>query len=119
MMLPDSDDLAAVRRDRERTMHEPGRIERDDTVRLLLPPGERDALLKEAAPSAGVDHKLRLGVSRAGLLEFRLTFDELDELQGHIAAAANHTKSRKLQHTLDAVYDKIQKLLDEDADEEE
>ena len=100
-------------------MNERERIDPDDAVRLLLTPAERDALLGEAALFAGLDDKLRLGVSRAAQLEFRLTLDELDDLQGYVAAAANRTRSRKLQHTLDAVYDKIQKLLDGEADEEE
>ena len=100
-------------------MNKRERIEPDDAVPLLLTPAERDALLGEAALFAGLDYKLRLGVSKAGQLEFRLTLDEVDDLQGYVAAAANHTKSRKLQHTLDAVYDKIERLLEGEADEEE
>jgi hypothetical protein len=95
-------------------------IEPDDTVALLLTPAERDAAVSlEVFLPDDLERKLQLGVSKGARLEFPLTLDDLDELQGCVAAAANHTKSRKLQRTLDAVFDKIQKLLDRYTDEEE
>ena len=40
-----------------------------------------------------------------------LTLDQWDDLGGHIAAEANHTRDRKLQRKLDAIFSKIEKLL--------
>jgi hypothetical protein len=40
-----------------------------------------------------------------------LSLDELDELNGYVAAEANHTEDKKLAKALDRVFDKIEKLL--------
>src|SRR5215207_7804592 len=40
------------------------------------------------------------------------TLDDLDELAGHVAAAANHAKNRKLEKTLDALYAEIKTVED-------
>ncbi|MBN1918504.1 MAG: hypothetical protein JW889_11395 [Verrucomicrobia bacterium] len=90
----------------------------DDTIQLVLTAAERDALLKEAALFAGLEDKFKLGVAKAGQIEFRLTLDELDDLQGYIATAANRARSAKMRTALDSVFDKISNLLDEDLDED-
>jgi hypothetical protein len=41
----------------------------------------------------------------------RLSLDELDDLNGFVAAEANHTEDKKLAKALDRVFDKIEKLL--------
>src|SRR5271157_4574931 len=40
-----------------------------------------------------------------------LTLDDLDDLEGHVAAEANHTKGKKLRQRLDAISEKIQMHL--------
>ena len=47
-----------------------------------------------------------------GRLSGKFTLDELDDLLGCIAAEANHTKSSKLERELDALYGRLQKLVD-------
>lgn len=47
----------------------------------------------------------------------RLTLDDLDDLAGHVAAEANHTKDKKLRRRLDAIFSKIQDVLDSHTDE--
>jgi len=47
-----------------------------------------------------------------------LTLDDLEELGGYIAAEANHTSDKKLRKKLDAIFSKIQDLLETHADEE-
>jgi len=42
-----------------------------------------------------------------------LSLDEIEDIQGHIAFEANHTEDKKLQKELDALFDKLQKFLDE------
>ncbi len=48
----------------------------------------------------------------------QFTLDELEDLGGYIAAEANHTKDKKLQKKLDAIFKKIQNQLDAHTDEE-
>jgi hypothetical protein len=41
-----------------------------------------------------------------------LSLDEIEELQGCVAAEANHTKSSKREKELDEIFDKLQFFLD-------
>ncbi len=45
------------------------------------------------------------------------TLDELDDLAGHVAAAANHAEDKSLRDKLDRIYKKIAGLLDTHTDE--
>lgn len=47
-----------------------------------------------------------------------VTLDELNDFGGYVAAEANHTKDKKLQKKLDAIFQKMQDLLDTYTDEE-
>ncbi len=47
-----------------------------------------------------------------------MTLDDLDDFGGYVAAEANHCDEKKKQKKLDAVFEKIQDLLDEYTDEE-
>jgi hypothetical protein len=47
-----------------------------------------------------------------------LTLDDLEDLGGYVAAEANHTADRKLRKKLDAIFAKIQDLLETHDDEE-
>jgi hypothetical protein len=47
-----------------------------------------------------------------------LTLDDLEDLGGYVAAEANHTTDKKLRKKLDAIFSKIQDLLETHADEE-
>ena len=42
----------------------------------------------------------------------QLSPDNIEVIQGYLAAEANHTRSKKLQKRLDALYDKLQQYLD-------
>lgn len=46
------------------------------------------------------------------------TLDDWDDFGGYIAAEANHTHDKKLGKKLDAIFSKIQKILDTHTDEE-
>ena len=48
-----------------------------------------------------------------------LSLDDIEEIQGYIAAEANHTKSRKLQKNLDRLFSKFQVYLDTYDDQSE
>ena len=88
----------------------PIRIKRGETLPLLLTPAESDAVVKEVMPPT-LEDKLQLGVPKDGEVEFQFTLDELEDLQGWVAGTANHTKKRRLGHTLDEVFLKIDALL--------
>ena len=95
------------------------RIEPGDAVPLMLTAAERDLIVAEVVPPPDLEDKLRLALRKGGRLQFLLTLDELDELQGWVAATANHNRKRAIQGTLDTVFSKIQGLLERYTDEEE
>jgi len=41
-----------------------------------------------------------------------LSLDDIEDLQGHVAAEANHTRDAKLRNRLDKVFLKLQGFLD-------
>ncbi|MHA1280031.1 MAG: hypothetical protein ACTSQ8_22785 [Candidatus Helarchaeota archaeon] len=41
-----------------------------------------------------------------------LTFDELEDMIGYIAASANHTDNKELEFELDALYDRFYNLVE-------
>jgi len=47
-----------------------------------------------------------------------LSLDEIEDIQGYVAAEANHTDDEKIEKELDALYDKLQRFLDEYDDQE-
>lgn len=56
---------------------------------------------------------LNSGAVRPGVTTVvQLSPDNIEEIQGYLAAEANHTRSKKLQKRLDALYDKLQQYLD-------
>ena len=42
-----------------------------------------------------------------------MSLDDIEELQGHVAAASNHTDTKQLQRRLDKVFEKLDRFLDD------
>jgi hypothetical protein len=51
-------------------------------------------------------------------LRLDLSLNEIEELQGHVAAEANHTPDAKQRQRLDKLFEKFQKFLDRHDDQE-
>ena len=45
-------------------------------------------------------------------LRLDLSLDEIEEIQGHVAAEANHTRDAKQRQRLDKLFEKFQRFLD-------
>jgi hypothetical protein len=92
------------------------KIKPGDKIGLKLTAEERLVLLDElnCLPSE-LERIIRRTPAAKPVL---LTLDNLDELDGYVAAEANHAKDKKLQKQLDNIFEKIQKLLDSHTDEE-
>ncbi|MBI5197646.1 MAG: hypothetical protein HZA19_03455 [Nitrospirae bacterium] len=61
----------------------------------------------------------KIPVADGNDIRIDLTLDEIEEIQGYVAAEANHTKKKKLQKELDLLFDKLQTYLDSYDDQEE
>ena len=47
-----------------------------------------------------------------GSLRFDWSLDDIEEIQGHVAASANHSDDHKLEKRLDRIYSKLQCFFD-------
>ena len=74
---------------------------------------ERDLILHETFCDPDF---ARIAVVEGDGISVYLSLDEIEDIQGYIAAEANHTKNRKLEKDLDRLFDKLQKYLDMYAD---
>ncbi len=61
----------------------------------------------------------RLAIVEGKGLKVELSLDEIEEVQGYVAAKANHTKNSKLKKELDQLFWKFQVLLDTFDDQDE
>jgi len=61
----------------------------------------------------------RVGVVEGNKIKLMMSLDDIEEVQGHVAAEANHTKDKKLQKELDRIFEKFQKFLDKYDDQED
>ena len=52
------------------------------------------------------------GVLEGSRLRFDMSLDDIEELQGYVAAASNHTDTKQLQRRLDKIFQKLQTFLD-------
>jgi hypothetical protein len=93
------------------------RIKRGEKVGLELTQTERKLLLtglvfmhervEKAIKSTPPGDKMMLSLS------------DLEDLVGHVAGEANHAKSERIEEILSGVFDKIEELLDQYAEEDE
>lgn len=60
-----------------------------------------------------------LAIVRGKGVKVELSLDEIEEVQGYVAAEANHSKNSKLKKELDQLFGKFQVLLDTYDDQNE
>ena len=91
-------------------------IEKNEQVGLRLSLAERKLILEEPIHIHDkLAEPIRSTPTNAPVM---LTLDDLDDLAGYIAAEANHTTDKTLRKKLDAIFSKIQDLLETHTDEE-
>lgn len=61
----------------------------------------------------------KCAVVDGGGIRVELSLDEIEEIQGYVAAEANHTKNSKLRKELNRLFDKLQVFLDTYDDQSE
>ena len=92
-------------------------IQPGEKVPLKLTAIERTLML-EGLLSLDKDHEQVIRTTPSGK-PVMMSLDALDDFGGCIAAEANHCEDKKKRHTLDAIFEKIQRLLDKYTDEEQ
>ena len=98
---------------------EPARIRVgvDEPVPVAITLEERQLICEHTFADPDLTARLRVSEIRNGELRVSYTLSELDDLQGHIAAAANHADNAALERRLDALYGKIRLYEDQFEDE--
>ncbi len=61
----------------------------------------------------------RFAVVEGKAIRVDLSLDDIEEIQGYVAAEANHTQNKKLQKELDQLFGKLQLYLDTYDDQDE
>lgn len=77
---------------------------------------ERDLILAETFCDTRL---LKIAVVTGKRVTVEWSLDDIEDIQGFVAAEANHTKNRKLQKELDKLSDKLQVYLDSYDDQDE
>jgi hypothetical protein len=91
-------------------------IQPGEKVPLKLTAIERTLVLEELL-CLDKDHEQVIRNTPVGK-PVMMSLDALDDFAGYIAAEANHCEDKKKRNKLDAVFEKIQRLLDKYTDEE-
>jgi repressor LexA len=68
---------------------------------------------------AEVEGRLRNATSSGSDLIVDLTLDDVDDLAGHVAAAANHCSEARVRRVLNAVYDRLANIDNTFAEEDD
>ena len=97
-------------------MAKKNQIEPGEKLPLKLTASERKLVLEETLFLEKEPEQI-IGQTPAGK-PIMMSLDDLDDLVGHLAAAANHCQDGKKRKKLDAVFKKIEGLLEEYTDEE-
>ena len=61
----------------------------------------------------------RFAVVDGKVIKVKLSLDDIEEIQGYVAAEANHTENKKFQKELDRLFNKLQVYLDTYDDQDE
>jgi hypothetical protein len=88
------------------------KIEYDQPVEIAMTPRQRNLILEHAMIGLDVTRPLQMALVKGKKLIVRLTLDDLDEINGYIAAEANHTDDKKLQRELDQLFELLQTTME-------
>ncbi|MBE9540437.1 MAG: hypothetical protein IMF06_15240 [Proteobacteria bacterium] len=85
-------------------------IEEHEKVPLLLSKDQIDLIIEHTFAEDDLLDALRVAEVVGRRIKVLFTLHDLEDLNGHVAAVANHCEDRKMQNQFDAIYDAIQKV---------
>ena len=86
-------------------------IEPGSSIEVRFRADERDLIRAETFMSLEYMDRLQQVVGKPEQLVGQFTLDDIEDLVGDIAAAANHTEDRKVERRLDSVFERLSKLF--------
>ena len=84
--------------------------------------GDPVALARVFAKWAGenaAEFHFKLGIVEGKNIKLMMSLDDIEDVQGYVAAEANHTSNKILQKQLDKIFEKFQVFLDRYDDQED
>jgi hypothetical protein len=81
-----------------------------DKVKIKLSSREKNLILELTVVDDALIEQLDTAQPENGFVQVALSYDELDNLLGQIAADANHAKTRYREKDLNALYARLQDI---------
>ena len=82
-------------------------IEPGEEIPVRLTTRQRDLMLEHTFIEPELEKRLRIAVTEGASIVVGLTLDDLDDLLGHVAAEANHSKDASFRRHLDTLYNRL------------
>jgi len=82
-----------------------------NAIKVAFTAREKELIIEHTFYDPDFDERLKED-SGNQLFIVELTFDELEDMIGYIAASANHTDNKELEFELDALYDRLYNLVE-------
>jgi repressor LexA len=92
-------------------------IQPGERVAVRLSPVQRDLILEHTFIDPELQQRLRVAETEGASIVARLTLDDLDDLLGHVAAEANHSKNARLRKRLDTIYERLRDVEEAHTDD--
>jgi hypothetical protein len=107
--------IIPVIKQKDRTVMKPKKIPHRTKLPVILTPKERDIIRDKTLgdPDFG-----NIGIVEGKNIKIMMSLDEIEDIQGYLAAEANHTKNKILQREVDRIFEKFQVFLDQYDDQE-
>lgn len=87
-------------------------IQPGERVPVRLSTAQRDLLLDHVWVDDELEQRLRVAETDGASIVIRLTLDDLDDLLGHVAAEANHSRDARLGKRLYTLFDRLHDVMD-------
>jgi repressor LexA len=92
-------------------------IQPGERVPVRLSPAQRDLILEHTFIDPELQQRLRVAEADGASIVAPLTLDDLDDLLGHVAAEANHSKDARLRRRLDTIYERLRDVEEAHTDD--
>jgi hypothetical protein len=81
-------------------------------IEIKFTPQERDLIIDHTFAGPNLTKRLQIAEIKGDRLIAKYSTYDLVELNGFIAAEANHTDDKKIEKKLDRLFDKLNSILD-------
>ena len=88
----------------------PRLIQPEERIPVRLSAGQRDLILDHTLIDLELEKRLRVAATDGASVVIGLTLDDLDDLLGHVAAQANHSRDAKLRRHLDTLHNRLRDI---------